>query len=76
MYRNPSQVPSNTQFHFQIYIFFLATSTRQYEVGTTYNYHYTAAVLLNEAPPLFSQNSTNKTKGTDVGYQVKTINNF
>ncbi|XP_046440160.1 microsomal triglyceride transfer protein large subunit-like [Daphnia pulex] len=46
-----------------------ATSTRQYELGTTYNYHYTAAVLLNEAQPLFSQNST-KTKGTDVGYQV------
>jgi hypothetical protein len=54
---------------------YLASSTRQYELGTTYNYHYTAAVLLNEAPPLFSQNST-KTKGTDVGYQVKTTNSL
>ncbi|KAI9556949.1 hypothetical protein GHT06_016743 [Daphnia sinensis] len=46
-----------------------ATSTRQYELGTTYSYHYTAAVLLNEAPPLFSQNAT-KARGTDVGYQI------
>lgn len=49
-----------------------ATSTRQYELGTTYSYHYTAAVLLNEAPPLFSQNAT-KARGTDVGYQITAI---
>ena len=52
------------------YIFvYLAINTGPYELGTTYHYQYTAAVLLNEPPPLFSQNTT-KAKGTDVGYQV------
>lgn len=37
-----------------------AASTRQYEVGTTYDYSYQTTVLLNEAAP----------KGKDVGYQI------
>lgn len=46
-----------------------ATKTWQYELGTTYNYDYMTAVLMNEPTPLSGSNSS-KVKGTDVGYQI------
>lgn len=54
---------------FFIIIFFKAYNTsRFYEPGITYQYKYSATVLLNEPPPLSQLNVT--TKKTDVGYQV------
>lgn len=49
-----------------------AHSTKQYELGTTYQYEYNAAVLLNEPPPTLIGNST-RFKGADVGYQVSFV---
>lgn len=57
------------QFTLLLILAVFSSKAWQFELGTTYNYEYTTAVLMNEPAPLSGSNSS-KAKGTDVGYQI------